>query len=92
MTILPSIELSKEILILVKLVQNLIQIFNENLGQLSLCRPATIKETVPSLVEFHIPVSSEHKHPLRINQTSSQYKIYLPSLKICIANTARGNF
>lgn len=90
MTILPSIELSKEILILVKLVRNPIKIFNENLGQSSICRPepATIKETVASLVESNIPVSSDHKHLLTINQEISQYKICLPSLKMCIANTA----
>lgn len=93
MTILPTIELSREILILLKLVQNPIKLSNENLGELSICRPvATIKETMSSLVESNIHLSSEHKHPLTINQTSSQYKICLPSLKICIANTARGNF
>lgn len=93
MTILPSMELSKEILLLLKLIQNAIKLFNENLGKLSICRPvATIKETMSSLVESNIHLSSEHKHPLTINQMSSQCKIRLPSLKICVVNTARGNF
>jgi len=93
MTILPSIEFRKEILILLKLVQNPIKLSNENLGEFSIFRPvATIQETMSSLVESNIHLSSAHKHPLTINQMSSQCKICLPSLKICIVNTARGNF
>lgn len=70
---LPSIELSKEILILLKLVQNTIKLSNENFVHLQ--TSSYNKATMSSLVESNIHLSSEHKHPLTINQMSSQYKM-----------------
>lgn len=50
----------------------------------SICRPVTtIKKTMSSLVESNIHLSSAHKHPLTINQMSSQYKMSSFSENLC---------